>query len=38
MKRKMEDYSVGFFGGNMLEFLEFLSSKLFDAVRKEVMR
>ena len=26
----MEDYSVGFCGGKMIEFIEFISTKLFD--------
>ena len=34
----MEDYSVGFCGGKMIEFIEFISGKLFDALRKEVLR
>ena len=34
----MEDYSVGFRGGKMIEFIEFISGKLFDALRKEVLR
>jgi hypothetical protein len=34
----MEDCLVGFFGGKMIEFLEFLSGKMFDVLRKEVMR
>ena len=34
----MEDYSAGFCGGKMIEFIEFISGKLFDALRKEVLR
>jgi hypothetical protein len=37
-RRKMEDYSVGFCGGKMIEFIEFISGKLFAALRKEVLR
>ncbi|MEC8721806.1 MAG: hypothetical protein VXX50_05180 [Candidatus Thermoplasmatota archaeon] len=37
-KRRVEDYSVGFYGGKLLEFIEFISGKLFDALRKEVLR
>tara|TARA_B100000609_G_scaffold120884_1_gene96235 strand:+ start:997 stop:1101 length:105 start_codon:yes stop_codon:yes gene_type:complete len=34
----MEDYSAGFYGGKMIEFIEFISGKLFDTLRKEVFR
>tara|TARA_X000001036_G_scaffold140920_1_gene133731 strand:- start:6127 stop:6231 length:105 start_codon:yes stop_codon:yes gene_type:complete len=34
----MDDYLVGFCGGKMIEFIEFISEKLFDALRKEVIR
>jgi len=37
-KRKVEDYSVGFCGGKLIEFIEFIFGKLFDALRKEVLR
>ena len=37
-KRVLENYSVGFYGGKMIEFLEFISEKLFDTLRREVMR
>jgi len=34
----MEDYSAGFSGGKMIEFIEFLAGKLFGMLRKEVMK
>jgi len=35
-KRVMENYSVKFYGGKMIEFLEFIFQKLFDMLRKEI--